>query len=443
MAAPDQAGRLYLLRGIAEGQLHAFDAAETDLARAQQEMAGDPQAQYGIRVNQGFIRLQQAQLVARQPWPWLDTQAPNWAFAACGAWYAQKLQSAMHVLLEAERMQPHHHAAYRYLALVAQEKHQWEQATQWLGKAIDTAGTQKDSVHAQLYGQRGRVWRAQKEWKKALDDLKWAVKLQPSNAEDHAERGRILHGLKQYQDAVDAYDEALKLRPDWAIVYRWKADALLALEEDEDAALALSEYLKHGGRPSAELYRTLGALHGQLRSVHTSLAAYTEALQLEQDASTYVARAWVYLAGQSEKFALDDFEEAIRRDPRHAEAHAGRALIHARKNRYADAVSDARKALSLDETPRLLWNVSHVYAVLAVRADAVPTTVKVRLGLTWANCVDEANGLLNKALAKTPEKERDDFWMRYIENDPLLIPLRGTPGFETLKQKYKIKGPRK
>src|SRR5207248_4479328 len=57
---------LYLLRGLAHGQLNDFAAAEQDYDRAQALLAKqpNPQARYGILVNRAALRVRQAQPVA-------------------------------------------------------------------------------------------------------------------------------------------------------------------------------------------------------------------------------------------------------------------------------------------------------------------------------------------------------------------------------------------
>ncbi len=426
----------YMSRGFANGQLGDFDAAEKDYRHALALLAAKPDrhADYGILVNLGELRLKQARLAQTLvPIPWPAAFLPNLEFACRGAAHVvgeKGLDAAADLLEDARKLQPDGYHAYLYLALVRQAQHRLDEASELFDEAIAKANKQRPFVQAHLYGQRARLQRQRQKLDLALRDLNQAVKLAAS-AEDHAERGRILFALKEREQAVRAFNKAIDLRPDEPEVYRLKAEALRALKKDKEAAQALELYFASRGRPSAELYRMLGALQAKAGDSPKALKAYTNALEQQPDAATYTARAWVFLANESAPLALADFNEAIQRDSHSAEAYAGRGLIHARQGKLDDARADAERALkrgSPTPSARLLWNIAHVYAQIALRTR----------GRQRDENENHAVAMLDRALKQVPTaEEKKAFWAEYIAQDALLlVPLRGNVGFDNLESAY-------
>ena len=335
-------------------------------------------------------------------------------------------------------MQPDQYAAYRYLALVYQQQQRPDEADAMLGEAIRCARQREPLVRAQLHGQRARLYRTQNKLDKALDDLDSALGASAC-AEDHAERGRILLARRQYEDALAAFAEATRLRPSEPEVYRWKAEALLSLRRDRDAALALGAYLEKGGRPTAEVYRTRGQIRSRLGQFSSALNDFSEALGLQRDPLTLAARGWIYLANDVLPLALTDFEDAIRLRPDHAEAHAGRGLIFVLQGQTSQALADAETALRLagdEPTPRLLWNVTHIYSQLVKHLEGTPGVKKDETLALRYRCLTLGQKMLERTIERLPADERRDFWRRHIMPDELLQPLRGTPAYERLDREY-------
>lgn len=432
---------LYLFRGFANGQLDDFRAAEADFELAL-TLQPDVQALYGIRVYQGVLGIRQAKLAGDLvPLPWLFPLAPNLEFACrgvAGFQRVEKLTAASCFLEQAVALQPDHYPAYRYLALIAQELKRPDEAVKLLDRAIDAARKSEAAVRAQLFGQRARLHRERLDLDAALSDFGFALALLPS-AEDHAERGRILFARQKHKEALADYEAALRLRPTDAEVYRWKADALLALKRDAEAASALDQYLATGGRPSAEMYRIRGQIRARLRQFPAAIADYTQALSLQPHSATYTARGWLFLANDVRRLALQDFDEAIRLDPKNGEAYAGRGLIRAWLGQYQKALADADAALLHGpQTSRLYWNSSHVYcqilASIAAHPGEYPTQTAAYLKEV---CGEKALMSLIKALEQVPAAQRATFWQQFIASDELLNPIRETPGFKLLEGKVR------
>ena len=80
-----------------------------------------------------------------------------------------------------------------------------------------------------------------------------------------------------------------------------------------------------------------------------AIADFTEAIRLDpRRAEAYWGRAHAYAKkGEFDK-AIADFTEAIRLDPRHAEAYCGRAYAYAKKGEFDKAIADYTEAIRLN-----------------------------------------------------------------------------------------------
>ena len=426
---------LYLLRGFASGQLNDFPAAEDDFQKALALKPNDQQ-RYGILVNQGSFRLRQAQLSGQLlPLSIALPLAPNVDMAYRGvaeAYRQERLAAAARALQDAIDLKSDQFAAYRYLAGVSQEQRKLDKARDQLGDAITNAGGQAPEVLAQLFGQRARLYLKRNETDQALADLDRALATYASAA-DHIERGKILHARRRYNEALSAYDAATRLQPKQALVYRLKADALMALEQFDKAAQALDAYLANFGQRTAEVFRLRAGARARLKQHAAALSDYTQALDLVADSPTYAGRGWVHLATDAQPLAWQDFANAIRLDPKNAEAHAGRALVNALLGRRREALDDVDEALrNGPKDARLLWNAAHVYAQLAADAESANARPARSRGSYQADGVK----LLRQALAPMPAAERAAFWSKFIVDDRLLNPLRDSPAFDDLERDY-------
>src|SRR5262249_12947272 len=101
--------------------------------------------------------------------------------------------------------------------------------------------------------------------------------------------------------------------------------------------------------------------------------------------------------------ALQDFDAALKLEPRHADALAGRGLALMMRGREADVGAATRAAEESLRSPEMA-------------TDREVGRYRVR-----------AVALVRQALELVPEKERPAFWDRGVLTDPVLGPLQRLP----------------
>jgi tetratricopeptide (TPR) repeat protein len=173
----------------------------------------------------------------------------------------------------------------------------------WDGDAIVdyTGAIRRAPKDPQLYLSRGEVYTRNHKYVEALRDLEQAVQLDPRSAAAYAARGSCLLSARRFEEAVSDLKRARDLDPGNAEI-----QVLLAKAQAETGATA------------------------------------------ELKAADYNSRGRQLLDTRHFAEAIQQFGEALKRDPSLAAAHNGRGVAHLRLNEYVAAIADFDEAIRLD-----------------------------------------------------------------------------------------------
>jgi tetratricopeptide (TPR) repeat protein len=119
-------------------------------------------------------------------------------------------------------------------------------------------------------------------------------------------------------------------------------------EGDQDRALAAYSAAIAVDPTCVEAYRERGLIHRLAHRLEEALDDFNTALELEQTAELYFRRGMTYTEQRHFKRAFADYDEAIRRDPNHAQAYLNRGSIAVIVGDFNRAAADAERALALD-----------------------------------------------------------------------------------------------
>jgi tetratricopeptide (TPR) repeat protein len=382
---------LYLQRGLAQGELLDFDAAEADFAKALQ-LRLDESARYVLFVNRGVLRIRQ-----------------------------NKLDDAISDLKTAIALKPKEYQAYVNLAQAYR-----------LGRKLDLALAQLHSAIAaepglaHVYRLRARLHVEHKQPALALKDFDQAIRRENANSPllvaDHVERGQLLLQARKYLEALRSFDAALRHRKDHPRAQRLRAEALFQLGRYREVIEAFDRYLETG-KPLESVYRGRGLARAALGKYPGAIEDYTKALELQPTSLVQTYRGWAHLVCDAPKLALRDFELAIQLDPDNADAYNGRGFVLASQGRYRDAVRDAERALEQGpQSPRLVYNAARIYAQCGGRER-------------------RALELIRQALTLLPAGQRAAFWSAYIRTDAALAAIRQQQAFVQLEAEFSPRKP--
>jgi serine/threonine protein kinase/Tfp pilus assembly protein PilF len=281
---------------------------------------------------------------------------------------------------------------------------------------------------------------------KAVTCYSVCIALQPQSASAYFQRGLAHIQMKDYPQARADFDQTLVLQPEYVEAFLNRALVRQTQKDYAGAVDDLSAALKLGAAPTRVYF-----LRARARELAGDAAGakqdFAEGLQRRPaDEKSWIARGLARLGSAPEK-ALEDFDQALKLNPRSraalrnkahvlaekldrprdsiaaldlvvqhypdfATARSERGVMHARLGDRSKALADAQDALKRDGRPPLRYQVACIYALTS---------------RTHAEDRGPALKLLRDAL-------RQGYGSTLLAGDKDLDPLRSTPEFQRLAQ---------
>jgi tetratricopeptide (TPR) repeat protein len=387
---------LFPLRGAAHAGHGQFDAAHADFARA---LASQDPALRALA---------------------LTNRSAAWGLQG-------RRDDAERDLREAIRLQPKVYQGYVNLAYSLRGRGDRPAALDLLNQALVLSPN-----NAALYYERARLHADCGNRKAARSDYQQVIAAEPPGGASY----RVLDARVQlarlssldgdHKAALAHCNAVLAAQPNFPNAHRQRAEAFLGLGKHEKAGEELDQYLKVGGKPTPEVHRARGLIYALHKDYRAAVDAYSRALLLKEDAETLSERGWAYLVQEAVRPALDDFDDALKLNPKSADALAGRGTALVLRGRVADvgAASDAaEQSLRAERT-----NADRLIACARIYTRAAdllePTPRRWPLDSKAERYRQRALDLLRQARALVPQQERPAFWHDRVLRDPALLPLQ-------------------
>jgi tetratricopeptide (TPR) repeat protein len=338
-------------------------------------------------------------------------------------------------LRESIQLQPNVYQAYVTLADMLKGRDDRAGALELFDQALALS-----PENSALYSQRARLHALNGDRAAARCDFEQVIAREPPGGTSdrlvaaRVELARLKHLDSENEAALADCDAVIAARPDFADAHRQRAEVLLALGgRNKEAGAALDEYLRRGGKLTPDVCQKRGVLHAQRGEYGAAVEAYTQALLLRRNAEILSNRGWAYLMQEALRPALDDFDAALKLNPKDADALAGRGTALTIRGRSAD-VAEATTAAEMSLQPRP-WTVPRLMACAGIYTRAAGMLEAVN-DPEAGRCLRRALGLLREAMTLVPEKERAAFWRDGVLTDPALLPLQRTTGLLELGRMY-------
>ena len=212
---------------------------------------------------------------------------------------------------------------------------------------------------------RGRAWKEQGEYEKALTDLNEAIRLDPDRPAYFSNRGLVYDRLDEYDRAIGDYNEALRRDPTDAQTYCSRGRAYRAKKDYDQAINDYNQAVRLDPK-LADAYFHRGNAYKARKEYTQAVRDYGEAIRLEPNwPDPYFNRANAYRANKEYAPAVSDYNQVIRLDPKDADACSNVAWLLATcpDTKVRDgrkAVEHATKACDLTS-----WKASYFLSTLA------------------------------------------------------------------------------
>lgn len=163
-----------------------------------------------------------------------------------------------------------------------------------------------------------------RDFERAGELIRRALKIKPDFAEAHFNLGNSLMDLKRLEAARSSYERAIACRADFAEAHCALGNLCAQLNRMEAA-------LRHFGRAIAlrsyyaAAYVGRAAVLQRLSQLQAALGDYNRAIELKPDCvEAYCSRGNLLMELQQPATALADYERSVALNPRDAEAHCNR-----------------------------------------------------------------------------------------------------------------------
>ena len=196
-----------------------------------------------------------------------------------------------------------------------------------------------DPNHSKVHRWRGDASLNKHEFDKALSEYDEAIRLDPKNGMAYCGRGAALTEKGEFDKAIASFDEAIRLDPEIANLpfykrYRTAAESLRPNPQNPKFAEA---------GPDAVRMRSERADYDQ------AIVAFDELIRLDPNHSE--AHRWrgdASLNKHEFDKALSEYDEAIRLDPKNGMAYCGRGAASTGKGEFDKAIASFDEAIRLD-----------------------------------------------------------------------------------------------
>ncbi len=330
------------------------------------------------------------------------------------------------------RLDPQSDARYTLLLTRGVLRFQQKQLQQAAADFLSAIALRPQQYNA--YANLAWVHLARGEFEKAAEQVQRAARLHPPPLVIlgyHIERARRLCQASKYREALADCDAALRVTPDSPLAHGVRARSLLELQRYAEAESAYNEYLRHGGEPTADLFRGRGLARMKRGRYPEAVDDYTRALERRPDADIYLHRGWAYFFSDSWKLARRDFDKAIELDNDQNDAFIGRGLSLVMLGRYRSAAADAEEALRRKpQSPEMMFNIACIFAQAAARID--DDSDKSDRHVLRNDYCRRALAALRQAVSMVPPGERRIFWREKVLPDAALAPVRNHMDFRRI-----------
>lgn len=189
----------------------------------------------------------------------------------------------------------------------------------------------------------------------AIALLDRAISADPFDAGLYTNRGIAFQKLGNYEEAIADYQRAINIDPDYGLAYLNFGTIHYFRKQYEEANNYFNSAIKR--------------FNQDLKA--TSLCQLTDAVQQEIDrvksglAVAHNNRGDIRRIGGSWRWAIADYEQAMKYDPNNGKAYLNRGAIYNQLRNYQGAIDDFQKAIGLDPqvAPKAYNNIGAIFLV--------------------------------------------------------------------------------
>jgi len=237
---------------------------------------------------------------------------------------------------------PEHPDALHLLGVVAFQRGRYEEAVQWIDRAIAL-----NPKHAGYHSNRGNALRRSQRFVEALASHERAIDLDPRSADVHHNRGLVLNDLGRFEEALASFARAIALEPRHALAHANRGNSLKELRRFDEALASYDQAIALDPASAESHYNRGNALRG-LERFEEAVADYDRAIALRPSfAEAHYNRAVSLGDLDRPEEAVAGYDRVIELKPLYAEAHYNRGAALQRLDRPEEALASFERTLAV------------------------------------------------------------------------------------------------
>jgi tetratricopeptide (TPR) repeat protein len=219
--------------------------------------------------------------------------------------------------------------AYQFtkVGVEAAKNKQWDKAIDNFRKAVKA-----DPKTAANHNNLGLAYKSAGKLDDALKAFSDAIQIDPNESAAYINRGIVYSSQNKFDEAIKDFDRALKLKPDSVPAHRFRAFAYLQTKEYQKAIDDYNIVLREKENDLEILDRRAFALWN-LKQYDKAIDDYTTIIKAKpNDKDGYLRRSYVYELKGDTANGLADCDKVLSLDPGNAEAKARKARLEYKKD---------------------------------------------------------------------------------------------------------------
>ncbi len=230
-------------------------------------------------------------------------------------------------------IQPLNAEAMHGLGMLAAIHHQWDEATNWLKKAL-TIKPNSPHFHHHL----ANVLKKNGQLESALSHYKTALYWEPHYAEAHNNCGTLFFKQKKYAEAQQHYAQAIHLKPDYLEAHFNLGLLFLAQTEKEAAILQFNQVLMLDPH-SIQAHWHLATIYWQQNNLEKVATHYQTLFELIPHSAELLNNLGALALKQNQlETAIDYFKQALVIEPKHKACRNNLAASLLQKNEFKESI---------------------------------------------------------------------------------------------------------
>ncbi len=192
-------------------------------------------------------------------------------------------------------------SAYNGRGKYYRQQNDYDKALIDYNKAIEC-----DPENYKAYTNRGKIFFDRGKYKESINDFSKTIELDPNYFEAWSNRGAAYATIKNYSKALSDIDKALEIKPNHSNSFKNRALVYMELGENKKAIDDFNTYQKLTGK-DANIINSIGACYLNMKDYSNAIKEFSKAISMMPNQGIfYRNRAWsYYYAGKLDKAKTD------------------------------------------------------------------------------------------------------------------------------------------